>query len=58
MKPTEVRQKIEKMFPTQKRIELFARCAADGWTAWGLDVLEEQAEGFKLTVTDMLVEVA
>jgi N6-adenosine-specific RNA methylase IME4 len=51
MKPTEVRQKIEKMFPTQKRIELFARCAADGWTAWGLDVLEEQAEGFKLTAS-------
>ena len=36
-KPDEVIQGIEKMFPTQDRIELFARRKVDGWTAWGLD---------------------
>jgi len=40
-KPTEIIQAIEKMFPNQKRIELFARRKTHGWTAWGLDVLEE-----------------
>lgn len=39
-KPAEVRQAIEKMFPTQERIELFARKRTDGWSAWGIDVLE------------------
>jgi len=39
-KPTEVRQGIEKMFPTQKRIELFAREKPKGWSVWGLDVLD------------------
>ena len=41
MKPDEVRHNIEKMFPTQERIELFARSAARGWTAWGLDMLND-----------------
>ena len=39
-KPQEVRQAIEKMFPSQIRIELFARRKIQGWDAWGLDVLE------------------
>jgi N6-adenosine-specific RNA methylase IME4 len=39
-KPKEVRQAIEKMFPTQKRIELFARHKTENWTSWGLDVLD------------------
>ena len=30
---------ITKMFPKQRRIELFARRKVDGWDAWGLDVL-------------------
>lgn len=30
---------LRKMFPTQKKIELFAREKHDGWTVWGLDVL-------------------
>lgn len=34
-KPDEVRLRIEKMFPTQKKLELFARKRAPGWTAWG-----------------------
>jgi N6-adenosine-specific RNA methylase IME4 len=38
-KPKEVMESIEKMFPTQKRIELFARNRVDGWYAWGLDMI-------------------
>jgi N6-adenosine-specific RNA methylase IME4 len=37
-KPTEVIDAITKMFPTQQRIELFARRPFDGWSAWGLDI--------------------
>lgn len=48
MKPDEVREAIEKMFPTQERIELFARRASSGWTAWGLDMLEQDPDNFKL----------
>lgn len=36
-KPEEVRRRIEAMFPTQARIELFARRAAPGWDAWGAE---------------------
>jgi N6-adenosine-specific RNA methylase IME4 len=37
-KPIEVLKAIEKMFPTQKRIELFARKKYPGWSVWGLEV--------------------
>jgi len=50
MKPDEVRQAIEKMFPTQERIELFARTAVAGWTEWGLDILNRNQEDFSLVV--------
>jgi N6-adenosine-specific RNA methylase IME4 len=40
-KPLEVIQAIEKMFPTQERIELFARRATGGWSTWGLDMIIE-----------------
>src|SRR3989338_11082496 len=40
-KPIEVLQAIEKMFPNQKRIELFARKEAEGWSAWGLDMIKK-----------------
>ena len=40
-KPAEVMLSIEKMFPTQARIELFARSRAIGWSAWGLEVWDE-----------------
>ncbi len=40
-KPLEVLKGIEKMFPTQKKIELFARHKPEGWDVWGLDVREE-----------------
>jgi len=37
-KPIQVMRGIEKMFPTQARIELFARRTVKGWFAWGLDL--------------------
>lgn len=45
-KPIEVIQAIEKMFPSQERIELFARRKTAGWTAWGLDVTMKNNECF------------
>ena len=36
-KPAGVRDSIAAMFPTQRRIELFARDTAEGWHGWGLD---------------------
>ena len=38
VKPIEVLHNIERMFPTQRKIELFARHKPAGWTVWGLDV--------------------
>jgi N6-adenosine-specific RNA methylase IME4 len=43
-KPIEVLKSIELMFPTQERIELFARHKPEGWDVWGLDVREEYVE--------------
>lgn len=37
-KPEEVRKRIERMFPMQNKIELFARIKADGWDCWGNEV--------------------
>jgi len=37
-KPNEIRDRIEKMFPTQTKIELFARQKAEGWDVWGNEV--------------------
>lgn len=34
------------MFPTQDKIELFARHKPNGWDVWGLDVREEYEEEF------------
>ncbi len=34
-KPNEVRQRINRMFPRQNKIELFARRSSPGWQAWG-----------------------
>lgn len=36
-KPDEVRKRIDAMFPSARKIELFARDYAEGWTAWGLE---------------------
>lgn len=40
-KPLEVLNAIEQMFPTQDRIELFARHKPNNWDVWGLDVRQE-----------------
>lgn len=37
-KPDAIRDRIVEMFPSQKKIELFARSRHTGWDAWGLDV--------------------
>jgi N6-adenosine-specific RNA methylase IME4 len=34
-KPQEIRHRIEQMFPTQKKLEMFARYASEGWDVWG-----------------------
>ena len=39
-KPIQAIEGIEKMFPSQKKIELFARQRRRGWSAWGLDLLK------------------
>tara|TARA_R110000824_G_scaffold136888_13_gene300858 strand:- start:2025 stop:2573 length:549 start_codon:yes stop_codon:yes gene_type:complete len=37
-KPEEVRLRIDQMFPTQKKIELFAREKTQGWDSWGEEI--------------------
>lgn len=39
-KPIEVIKGIDEMFPSQKKIELFARRSHPGWDTWGLDIEE------------------
>jgi N6-adenosine-specific RNA methylase IME4 len=36
-KPDEIRKRIERMFPIQSKIELFARDKYPGWDVWGND---------------------
>lgn len=43
-KPVEVRRRIEQMFPTQERIELFARGTPEGWDTWGNEVNSDIAD--------------
>ena len=45
-KPEEVRNRIDKMFPTQKKVELFARRKVRDWYAWGNEI-ENDIEIFK-----------
>ena len=37
-KPSEIRNRITEMFPTQKKVELFAREVVEGWDRWGNEV--------------------
>jgi N6-adenosine-specific RNA methylase IME4 len=37
-KPNQVIEGITKMFPSQRKIELFARHKYTGWDNWGLDI--------------------
>lgn len=39
-KPIEILERITRMFPSQDKIELFARKAVPGWNNWGLDMLK------------------
>jgi len=50
-KPMEVLKAIERMFPTQERIELFARHKPEKWDVWGLDVQEEYEQPYKIAVS-------
>ena len=38
VKPDEVRRRIERMFPEQAKIELFARAPVPGWDTWGDEI--------------------
>ena len=40
-KPAEIRNRIMRMFPTQKKLELFAREATEGWELYGNEVETE-----------------
>jgi N6-adenosine-specific RNA methylase IME4 len=37
-KPLEIKDRITQMFPTQNKLELFAREKTDGWDVWGNEV--------------------
>ena len=37
-KPNEIRTRIETMFPTQNKIELFARIKSEGWDVMGFEI--------------------
>lgn len=37
-KPNEIRDRIAQMFPTQRKVELFARQEVPGWSRWGNEV--------------------
>ena len=37
-KPDEIRNRITQMFPTQKKLEMFARNATEGWSVFGNEV--------------------
>ncbi len=40
-KPDEVAERIERLYPDARRLEMFARRRRDGWEAWG-DEIEQQ----------------
>lgn len=44
VKPIQVIDGITKMFPTQEKIELFARNNYVGWDNWGLEIPDEKIE--------------
>ena len=37
-KPPEARERIERLYPSVTRLEMFARAPADGWDVWGNEV--------------------
>ena len=45
-KPDEIRDRIVEMFPSQSKIELFARDTYEGWDKWGDEVIEMRVSQF------------
>ena len=41
-KPIIISDHIEKMFPTQNKIELFSRSKKIGWDCWGLETIYDR----------------
>lgn len=37
-KPDSIRDRINEMFPTQSKLEMFARTTTDGWDVWGNEI--------------------
>lgn len=48
VKPDEVLEGITAMFPSQRKIELFARRKVTGWDSWGLDIFTYDVNDFEL----------
>jgi len=48
VKPNEVLEGITAMFPSQRKIELFARRKVTGWDSWGLDIFTYDINNFEL----------
>ncbi len=53
-KPEIVIDGITKMFPTQHKIELFARKNFDGWDNWGLEIPEKKVKIFSQREIDSI----
>lgn len=41
-KPAEVRARIERLYPTATKLEMFARVASPGWHRWGNEAPDEE----------------
>lgn len=41
VKPDDVHERIERLYPNASKIELFARRPREGWTVWGNEITEE-----------------
>ena len=46
-KPHEFRERIEEMFPNQKKLEMFARVKKPGWDVWGNEISNDVKLGEK-----------
>lgn len=57
-KPDEVRDRIAAMFPTQKKLEMFARKQTPGWHSWGLDVESSAASVSETHSEDQISDIA
>lgn len=53
-KPDEIRNRITRMFPTQKKVELFARQQTEGWDVWGNEVQSSSSSSLSLLSSSSL----